>query len=147
MMSGWPQQGWGRTSGRTSRRTYGRALAAVLVSVLLLAGCSGGSGAPNSVQLDLTASAASANARALTYSGPAPVTTDVQQFKVNVWDNLAAPDRCGSCHQQGGVGTGAFVRDDDINLAYATANGLVDPRPIEQASHCCSHIAVSHVHK
>jgi hypothetical protein len=35
------------------------------------------------------------------YSGPAPSTDDVQSFKVSVWDNLSASNRCGQCH---GVG-------------------------------------------
>src|SRR5690606_17775474 len=34
-------------------------------------------------------------------------------------------NRCGSCHGTGGQAP-AFVRDDDINLAYAAANEVVD---------------------
>jgi hypothetical protein len=64
------------------------------------------------------------------YSGPPPASQDVQSFKLNVWDNLQANNRCGSCHGQGGQGPN-FVRRDDINLAYQAANGIVnlaDPR-------------------
>lgn len=60
------------------------------------------------------------------YSGPAPATADVQAFKLNVWDNLQGTNRCGSCHVVGGSGPTKFVRSDDINLAYAEANTLVD---------------------
>lgn len=60
-----------------------------------------------------------------TYSGPAPQTDDVQAFKLNVWDNITQPGRCAGCHGTGGQ-TPQFARDDDINLAYAVANGIVD---------------------
>src|SRR5512137_1332158 len=59
------------------------------------------------------------------YSGPAPATADVQAFKINVWENLKAGNRCGQCHVAGGQAP-QFVRQDDINLAYAAANGIVN---------------------
>ena len=61
-----------------------------------------------------------------TYNGPPPLTADIQSFKLNVWDNLQATNRCGSCHAQGGQGNGYFVRNDDINMAYEAANAVVD---------------------
>jgi len=61
-----------------------------------------------------------------TYNGPPPQTADIQSFKLNVWDNLQASNRCGSCHAQDGQGNGYFVRNDDINLAYEAANGVAD---------------------
>lgn len=61
-----------------------------------------------------------------TYSGPPPQTNDVQQFKLNVWDNIQASNRCGGCHAQGGQGNGYFARNDDINLAYEAANLVAD---------------------
>ncbi len=59
------------------------------------------------------------------YNGPPPASQDVQSFKLNVWDNLQASNRCGSCHGAGGQ-VPSFVRNDDINLAYEAANGVVD---------------------
>src|SRR5512137_2809236 len=59
------------------------------------------------------------------YSGPAPATADVQAFKINVWENLKAGNRCGQCHVAGGQAP-QFVRQDDVNLAYAAANGVVN---------------------
>lgn len=59
------------------------------------------------------------------YNGPSPSTSDVQNFKVNVWDNLADPTRCGACHGTGGQ-LPQFTRGDDINLAYTAANGVVN---------------------
>ena len=55
----------------------------------------------------------------------------MQAFKLNVWDNLQTTNRCGQCHGTGGQAP-SFVRSDDINLAYAAANSVVDlatPRP------------------
>ena len=49
----------------------------------------------------------------------------MQAFKLNVWDNLQASNRCGQCHGTGGQ-VPSFVRSDDINLAYEAANGVVD---------------------
>jgi Concanavalin A-like lectin/glucanases superfamily len=59
------------------------------------------------------------------YSGPPPASQDVQAFKIHVWDNLQASNRCGQCHGTGGQ-TPNFVRNDDINLAYEQANHVVD---------------------
>jgi hypothetical protein len=59
------------------------------------------------------------------YSGPAPSTNDVQNFKLALWDNLVSSNRCGACHSTGGQAP-TFVRDDDINLAYAAANTVVN---------------------
>ncbi|MGQ0383745.1 MAG: LamG domain-containing protein [Gammaproteobacteria bacterium] len=59
------------------------------------------------------------------YTGPPPASQDVQSFKLNVWDNLMASNRCGQCHGAGGQ-VPSFVRSDDINLAYEAANGVVN---------------------
>jgi len=100
----------------TSRSRVIRA-AASGVAVLLLGGCGGGA---KTVENPVTTSAPQA-----AYSGPAPSTADVQAFKINVWDNLKATNRCGQCHVAGGQAP-QFVRQDDINLAYAAANGIVN---------------------
>jgi hypothetical protein len=88
------------------------------VVALLLAGCGGGA---KTVENPLTTT----GVQPATYSGPAPSTADVQAFKLNVWDNLKATNRCGQCHVSGGQAP-QFVRQDDINLAYAAANGIVN---------------------
>jgi len=65
--------------------------------------------------------------KGITYNGPTPNTQDVQNFKRNIWDNLATEDRCGACHTDDGQGSDyPFVRLDDINKAYESANTLVD---------------------
>ena len=61
-----------------------------------------------------------------TYNGPPAQTEDVQNFKLNLWDNIQASNRCGGCHTDGVGQTPLFARHDDINLAYQEANGVVD---------------------
>ncbi len=92
----------------------------VLSPVLLalaLAGCGGGA---STAQNPITSPPPPAG-----YSGPPPVSQDVQSFKLNVWDNLQASNRCGTCHGTGGQ-VPSFVRSDNINFAYEAANGVVD---------------------
>lgn len=91
-------------------------LAATAVLALLLTACGGG--AP--VQQNPVVSVPPPTA----YQGPPPASQDVQAFKVNVWDNLQSAGRCGGCHGTGGQSP-QFVRNDDINLAYQAANGVV----------------------
>ena len=91
----------------------------VLVSLLaLLAACGSGSGAATSENPEIDTPDVS------NYSGPAPAKEDIQAFKLYVWDNLSPNNRCGSCHRNDQ--SPRFVRDDDINEAYAEANTVVD---------------------
>ena len=95
-----------------------RTLAVMLLGLTVLQGCGSGSGAGTS-ENPITATASVSN-----YTGPPPSTADVQAFKLNVWDNLVPNNRCGSCH--GGNQNPRFVRSDDINLAYESANTVVN---------------------
>lgn len=92
------------------------ALSPALVA-LALAGCGGGASTTENPPTTPPPPAG--------YAGPPPASQDVQAFKLNVWDNLQAGNRCGSCHGTGGQ-VPSFVRNDDINLAYEAANGVVD---------------------
>lgn len=60
------------------------------------------------------------------YQGPPPATADIQSFKLNVWDNVQASNRCGGCHNESENQSPMFARHDDVNLAYEAANGVVD---------------------
>lgn len=98
-----------------------RALAAGLaLAATVLAGCSGGSGAAVEQNPGGGPGGPTSN-----YSGPAPATADVQSFKLNLWDNIQANNRCGSCHSETGGQSPMFARHDDVNLAYAAANDVV----------------------
>jgi hypothetical protein len=87
-------------------------------AVAMLAGCSSG-GAPTVVNANTPPPAVS------DYIGPASANPDVQAFRLNLWDNIKANNRCGSCHGAGGQ-TPMFARNDDVNLAYQAANTVVN---------------------
>jgi mono/diheme cytochrome c family protein len=87
-------------------------------SVAVLAGCSSG-GAPT-VENPITQAPP-----VVDYIGPASANADVQAFRINLWENIKANNRCGSCHGAGGQ-TPMFARNDDVNLAYQAANTVVN---------------------
>lgn len=91
-----------------------------LCTVAFLAACSGGSGQDTEEQPNTNQSNNGAS-----YSGPAPETEDVKQYKRYIWDNLAEQNRCGSCHVEGAQSP-HFVRGDDINAAYDVGRELVN---------------------
>lgn len=59
------------------------------------------------------------------YTGPAPQTEDIQKYKTSLWDNISTSDKCGGCHVLGDQAP-FFARRDDVNLAYAATNPLVN---------------------
>jgi mono/diheme cytochrome c family protein len=80
---------------------------------VVLSACGGESTTVNPV----AASAAASNtASTQSYNGVPPANTDVQSFKLNVWDKLAEQNRCGACHGTAGQ-VPTFARMDNINLA------------------------------
>jgi mono/diheme cytochrome c family protein len=87
-------------------------------AVAILAGCSSG-GAPTVVNPVTTAPPV------LDYTGPASANADVQAFRINLWENIKANNRCGSCHGVGGQ-TPMFARNDNVNDAYTAANSVVN---------------------
>ena len=96
-------------------------LALVAAASLALSACGGG-GAPT------TATAATApQSTAASYTGPAPATADVQAFEINFWNNVRVQNRCGQCHNATSPAQMPnFARSDDVNLAYAQANTVVN---------------------
>ena len=98
-----------------------RTVVTVTAIATLISACTSGSGSDNE---DSFGGNNSNNGPG--YTGPAPLDADVQAFQLNVWNNLVADNRCGNCHKQAGPGPTAFVRDDDINLAYQAALNVVD---------------------
>jgi hypothetical protein len=92
-----------------------------LAASLALSACGGGGGSDSA--LPVGAPTSSVNA----YTGPAPATADVQAFEVNFWNNVRGQNRCGQCHN---ATTPAqmpnFARSDNVNLAYAEANTVVN---------------------
>jgi len=91
--------------------------AGLLVSAVLAA-CSGG-GAPT-VENPVTSAPPVAD-----YNGPAAQNADVQAFRINLWENIKANNRCGGCHNANGQSP-TFARNDDVNAAYTAANTIVN---------------------
>ncbi|MBJ7275317.1 LamG domain-containing protein [Marinobacter salarius] len=94
------------------------ALFAVFVALIFLAGCNSGESTealPNT----------GGGSNTVSYSGPAPATDDVLNFKRSVWDELSGQNKCGACHNAGGQSP-QFVHEGDINIAYAQANTIVN---------------------
>lgn len=89
----------------------------VLLAVLSLAACGGGAETKENPIIN--------QAPVPDYTGPAASTPDIQAFKINVWENLKASNRCGGCHNATGQSP-RFARNDDVNLAYQDALALVN---------------------
>jgi hypothetical protein len=103
-------------SARVASRSLRLGLALSFAAVL--AACSGG-GAPTVVN-PVTSAPPVAD-----YTGPAPQNADVQAFKLNLWENIKANNRCGGCHTANGQSP-QFARNDDVNGAYQAANTVVN---------------------
>jgi hypothetical protein len=93
-------------------------IGAALAFAATVAACSGGGA--QTVQNPVTQAPPVAD-----YTGPAPSNADVQAFKLNLWENIKAGNRCGGCHTAGGQ-TPQFARNDDVNQAYTAANTVVN---------------------
>lgn len=96
-------------------RAAGAGLAVLFA--LLIAGCGGGASTEENP--------VTTPPNTPTYNGPAPATADVQAFRINLWENIKASNRCGQCHGAGGQAP-MFARQDDVNLAYQGANTVVN---------------------
>ncbi|MCX2832323.1 LamG domain-containing protein [Microbulbifer thermotolerans] len=109
-----------KTSG--SYRAFFRASSSlgIFLAATILSACSGGSGQETEEQPNTNPGSGGAS-----YSGPAPETEDVQQYKFYIWDNLAADNRCGGCHIENNQSP-RFVRGDDINIAYNEGRELIN---------------------
>src|SRR5882757_4436085 len=94
---------------------------AALAASFALSAC-GGAGAPTT-----TNPAPSQTATASAYTGPPAATADITAFQVNFWNNVRVQNRCGQCHNATSPAQMPnFARSDDVNLAYAQANTVVN---------------------
>ncbi|MEA3159730.1 MAG: hypothetical protein QOD95_1278, partial [Gammaproteobacteria bacterium] len=94
---------------------------AALAASIALSACSG-AGAPTT-----TNPAPSQTVQADAYTGPPAATADVTAFQVNFWNNVRVQNRCGQCHNATSPAQMPnFARSDDVNLAYAQANTVVN---------------------
>ena len=110
-----------------------------LAALAGLAGCSSG-GAPTTAAAAVAPTTSGANS----YTGPAPATADVQAFAVSFWNNVRSAGRCGQCHNATTPGQlPNFARSDDVNLAYAQANTVVNLQD-PASSKLVQHVAAGH---
>jgi hypothetical protein len=94
---------------------------AALAASFVLSAC-GGAGAPTT-----TNPTPSQTVAADAYTGPPAATADVTAFQVNFWNNIRVQNRCGQCHNATSPAQMPnFARSDDVNLAYAQANTVVN---------------------
>lgn len=94
---------------------------AALAASFALSAC-GGAGAPTTTN-PTPSQTVTANA----YTGPPAATADVTAFQVNFWNNVRVQNRCGQCHNATSPAQMPnFARSDDVNLAYAQANTVVN---------------------
>ena len=92
-----------------------------LAAAMALSACGGG-GSGNSA-LPTVAPTSSADA----YTGPPAATADVTAFELNLWNNIRGQNRCGQCHNATSPAQMPnFARSDNVNLAYAQANTVVN---------------------
>lgn len=109
-------------------RGWASRLIALSVATLVglgLQGCQDGVSTESQPPTTLTASS--------NYNGPAARTTDIQAFRISLWQPLRPENRCGACHGSGGQAP-LFVREDDVNLAYETVNPYINrDQPDESA--------------
>ena len=100
---------------------------AALLAVFVLAGCGGGAQTTQNTAGTGDTGGGGNTATKPPYTGPAPRNADVQNFRLEFWENARGTDRCGSCHTPDGGQTPYFVRWDDVNLAYDEAVLKIDP--------------------
>ncbi|MES9830616.1 MAG: LamG domain-containing protein [Candidatus Thiodiazotropha sp. DIVDIV] len=106
---------------------WSRGITWLLLPALLLSGlpaCQ--DGVSNESQQETTVNSS-------TYSGPAARTSDIQGFRVSLWEPLRAQNRCGACHNTGGQAP-VFVREDDVNQAYESVNGHINRSEPDESS-------------
>ncbi len=95
--------------------------AALLIVAMIMQACSGGSGGGSSERQGVVDDT---SVDGFIYSGPVPANSEIQSFKSAFYDNVVI--RCGGCHTSGGVGTTAFVDNDDVNFAWEEAKKVTD---------------------
>ena len=99
---------------------------AALLATFMLAGCGGGAQTTENPAGSGDTGGGANTATKAPYTGPAPRDADVQNFRLEFWENARGTDRCGSCHTPEGGQTPYFVRWDDVNLAYDEAVLRID---------------------
>jgi hypothetical protein len=95
----------------------------ILVLSTFLSACGVDSGAENQQNVDPQRD----NNSSTSYTGPAAITEDAQNFKNSLWENIIRPGRCADCHNsQTNNQNPLFADFADVNTAYTAANTIVN---------------------
>ncbi len=124
-----------------TENTVGRCVlrwCAIGVVVTLLGACGGGASTETN-----PATSTNSTIGASSYTGPSAQTDDIRGFQLNVWEPLRVSSRCGACHNTEVGQSPMFVRSDDVNMAYAVANPLVD-RNVPASSRLATKVGGGH---
>jgi len=102
-------------------------IALLMTGALTLSACGGGASNTQNPNPATTVPSPTTTA----YTGPSPKTTDVQNFKLYLWENIRSPQRCANCHDgaPGQDAGGVFFADNsNVNNAYDAVinNSLVN---------------------
>ena len=90
----------------------------------LLSACGVDSGAENQTNVNTNAQGSGSST---SYTGPAPLSEDAQNFKLSLWDNIVIPGRCVDCHNSETNGQSPLFADyANVNTAYTAANTIVN---------------------
>ena len=103
-----------------------RNIFAALLIGLFVAACGGGAETTENLAGTGTGTGGGTSVVKPPYTGPAPRDADVQNFRLEFWENARGTDRCGSCHTPDGGQAPYFVRWDDVNMAYDEAVLKID---------------------
>ena len=114
-------------NGNSKHQGWAQRFARLLIPAIALSGlqaCQDGVSNDSRQETTVTSS---------TYNGPAARTSDIQGFRVSVWEPLRAQNRCGACHNTGGQAP-LFVREDDVNQAYEAVNPFINRAEPDESS-------------
>jgi|TARA_R110002049_G_scaffold96434_3_gene236099 hypothetical protein len=95
----------------------------VAIFSIVVSACGVDSGADNLQNQDSSSQGGSST----TYTGPAPLSEDAQNFKLSLWDNIVIPGRCVDCHNSETNNQSPLFADfANVNTAYTAANTIVN---------------------
>ncbi|GMQ86977.1 MAG: hypothetical protein BMS9Abin08_0175 [Gammaproteobacteria bacterium] len=124
-----------------AKNTFGRSVlrwCAVGFAVAMLSACGGGASTETNPATAINNTVGASN-----YTGPSAQTEDIRGFQLSVWEPLRVSSRCGACHNTEVGQSPLFVRNDDVNLAYAAANPLID-RNVPASSRLATKVGGGH---
>lgn len=120
-------------------------LAGLSIALIACGGGGSGTGTSNSTTPQVISSNGNDSTPRDTYlnqNDPTmPRSEDVNQFMIEFWDNVAANDRCGQCHDDSHETP--FARTDNINDAYDATTPLIN-RAAPQQSALVTKVAGGH---